>query len=304
MTESTETQLPVSNINEETMRLIAQIHRTILEVDNLPTLPKVALEVMKIAQDSNSSITDLVEIIEEDMALSGRVIRAANSAYYGVPRKIDSIKMAIVVLGMDEIHNLVTSITVMQSFSERSATEGFDLTDFWKHCAMTAGLTVDLYDGLRVKRAAGAYIGGLLHDTGKLIIDQYFNEHFIEIIKLVQGSKMSFIEAELQLIGIDHGHIGSWLLGRWNFPTNIIQAVAQHHVRPVDTPKDSLPVFIDWASRLSHFFDEMTIDELIEKLGNDSEWNDFIEGYPQNTSTVVTVLGDKLEKSLKLHDIL
>lgn len=97
---------------------------------NLPTLPEVAIEVMRLTQDTKSTITDLVRIVEKDVALASSILRAANSAYYGVPRKIDSMKMAVVILGMNEIVNLVMGVSVFKSFSGAEGGDDFDMGKF------------------------------------------------------------------------------------------------------------------------------------------------------------------------------
>lgn len=292
-------------MNQDNWQRIAEIRRTIQEMGNLPTLPNVALEVIRLSREANSSIADLVEILEEDIALTSKILRAANSAYYGVPRKIDTVKMAVVILGMNEISNLVIGTSVVNTMVvDDPELGGFNIKEFWRHSAACAEFSVALYEMLGVTRPGGAYVAGLMHDLGKMILFQYFKDYFKEIVQLSASKKISSTEAELEIIGVDHGHIGSWLIQRWNLPEDIIESVAQHHIRPPDTPETHLAVFVEWADRLFYILDGKTVETVCEQLGKNEEWQNWSLSARKPVDKLVTVLKDRLERALKLTDIL
>ncbi len=284
----------------EKPKIIEEIHRTIKDVNDLPTLPNIAEEARRLVNDPNSNMFDLVKVIEEDVALTGRILRISNSAYYGIPRKVDNLRMALVILGMNEIGTLVTTISVLKMFQDQEEVEGFNLREFWRHAAVSAELTVGLYEALGLPCPSGAYISGLLHDIGKLVLNQYFKEYFIACLKLSTQQNLTHAEAEKQLLGIDHGHIGAWLTERWNLPDEITSSIAQHHYRSSSTPADSTAVFVDWADRLSYILDGHSVNEVSDILYGNPEWMNWIGSMGATTDQLVNFLQEKVKRSVHL----
>lgn len=249
-------------------------------------------------------MSDLVDVIEEDMALSARILRIANSAYYGVPRKIDNLKLALVILGMDEIANMVMTISVLRIFPASRNEDIFDISSFWRHSAATAEITMGLYEGLRLPRPSSAYAAGLLHDVGKLILDQYFRKYFIACMKKAVKDDIMLAKAELQVLGVDHGHIGSWLTQRWNLPEEICKAIAQHHLRPASSDAFSLAGVIDWADRLFYLMEDTPASVVAKILNADPDWQEWQDGRVKNTDYFVNILFERVNRSLRLIQII
>jgi len=291
-------------VKQDKTEIINQIRITLDEIRDLPTLPSVAQEAHRIIADPNSNMSDLVRIIETDLALTSRILRISNSAYYGVPRKIDNLKMALVILGMKEINNLVITISVMRLFPTDSEYTTFDIPRFWKHSAICAELTVGLYEGLRMHPPSSAYITGLLHDIGKLILAQYFFDYFLECLRMAVDEELSLAESEIEILGIDHGHIGSWLTKRWNIPDEINEAIAKHHLRPADSPRFDLSAVVDWADRLFYLMEGRSPTEVAMLLEKDPDWNAWKGGAGFPTNRLVSMLYERLNRSLTLINIL
>jgi putative nucleotidyltransferase with HDIG domain len=294
---------PATGSFDEKARQIDLIRRTIQELRDLPTLPLIAVEVRRLASDPNKGVAQLVEVVEEDVALTSRILRIANSPYYGVPRKISNLKMAMVILGMREIINLVTTISVVRLFPDRGG-HPFDLQTFWKHSAATAELTSGLVEALRIPSSGSAYIAGLLHDIGKLVLSQFFRDQFVQSMNLSQEQKIPLPEAELRVIGVDHGHVGSWLIQRWNIPEEIGQAVAQHHIRPPTAPAHSLPVVIDWADRIEHLFENRTVEEVTAELAGNPHWLSWYGEQRTLLPDLVSRFKVRLDRSIMMMGIL
>lgn len=255
-------------------------------VETLPTLPGIALEVIRLTRDTNTSVPKLVSVIEKDLSLSGHLLRIANSPYYGVPKRIDNLSMAIIVLGADEIKDLVARITFVKIFSTCHSTETFDLTWFWKHCAAVAELTNALYYSLGIERPGGAYISGLLHDVGKLVLNQFFNEQFNTVAKMSEERKIPHHQAEMVLFGFDHGDIGSWLIDKWNLPGDIITAVKLHHKDSDDTDM-SIAAFVKRADMLSYALEKHPETEIPGIMENEESWKSWLKNYRKTTGEVI-----------------
>ncbi len=294
----------ILNPENDKTDVISKIQDVLEQVRDLPTLPIVVQEVQYVIHDPKSSMSDLVNVIERDVALSARILRIANSAFYGVPRKVDNLKMALVIIGMDEVNNLVTTVSIMRLFPDGSMNGSFDVSKFWKHCAICAELSVGLYEGLRLPRLSSVYIAGLLHDIGKLLLVQYFNDYFVKCLRLAVKEDLSLAESEVEIIGVDHGHIGSWLTKRWNLPDEINEAIAQHHIRPADSPRFGLATIIDWSDRLYYLMEGHTIDQVVEILQNDSEWKTWKQDFGNPTERLLRRLHYRIARSISMINIL
>jgi HD-like signal output (HDOD) protein len=282
-------------------RIITDIRSKLKDVRDLPKLPTLAIETQKIINNTNSSMSDLVAVVEKDMALAGRILRISNSAFYGIPRKIDNLKTAMVVLGMSEIARLVSSVSVMGLFEDNLE---FDMKQFWLHGAICGDFTVGLYRGLKIQCPNGAHISGLLHDIGKIILYKYLFEYYDQCKDYMNQNGVRMVDAEIELLGIDHGHIGSWLTRKWNVPDEISEAVAQHHIRSSGTPKYSLPAMVDWADRLSYIVIDRSKESVVEYLKSDQKWLEWRSEKGQSTEVIVTILFELFERSSQLINFL
>jgi len=283
------------------VQIITDIRLKLKDVTDLPKLPTLAIETQKIINDSKSSMSDLVAVVEKDMALAGRILRISNSAFYGIPRKIDNLKTAMVVLGMSEIARLVSSVSVMGLFKDDYE---IDMKQFWLHGAVCGDFTVGLYRGLKLQCPNSAHISGLLHDIGKIILYKYLFEYYDQCKHFMDKNDVRMVDAEIELLGIDHGHIGSWLTRKWNVPDEISEAVAQHHIRSPETPKFSLPVVVDWADRLSYIVMTRSKESVVNILESDQEWNEWHGEKGHSTEGIVNILFELYDRSKLLINFL
>jgi HD-like signal output (HDOD) protein len=200
-------------------------------VEDLPTLPSVVLELERALRNDETGAEDVARIMAEDPSLTATVLRVANSAFYGsAAGATTSVANAVARLGFREVSRLCTSLAVIRTFE--GVGEHLAHRDFWKH-SLVAGIATRV-----LKRCSGeanpfsedeAYVSGLLHDVGTLVLDQYFPDVFLQIQALAEEKCMPRADAETFILKIDHGGIGALLLERWNLPESIIQAVSWHH---------------------------------------------------------------------------
>lgn len=216
----------------------AEIKRVVRKVETLPTLPVVAAKVLKILSESDVDLEEVVRLIETDQAITLKILRLVNSAYYGLSTRVSSIRNAVVMLGIAEVRCVLLSVTVSEAIIKslrQSCAHDQDL--LWKHslaCAVCADLiTRELYPGLR----AEAFVCGLLHDVGKLILEECFPENTERIKKYVSEHGVSWLQAEQNIMGVDHPTVGKWLAEKWNLPEIFVQAIWLHH-QPMDGLKE------------------------------------------------------------------
>jgi putative nucleotidyltransferase with HDIG domain len=207
--------------------LVAALNR----VQDLPTLPSVVTQMEEILRRERTTADDLARIISADPTLTTNVLRVVNSAYYAARSgRITSVHHAVARLGFREVGRICTVLTVIETF--RGFGPHLDHKVFWKHSLMTGISTRVIYRHSRRTYSFEedeAYVAGLLHDVGVLILDQYFPALYQRTRKQAAEKSVPYAEEERQFLGMDHGELGATVLNRWNISPAVVQAVAWHH---------------------------------------------------------------------------
>jgi HD-like signal output (HDOD) protein len=212
---------------------LEKIRREIEEIGALPTLPDVPMKILEIIAKEDSSMQDVAKMIERDPSLAANILKVANSPYYGVRQKVATLQLALTILGLNEIINAVTSLSVVRMFPVRSKSDGFDRFKFWRHSFGCAAASQMLGREMRFDTMGVEFVAGLIHDIGKLIIDQFFPAKMRAIHALRQKDGLSLQEAEIRALGVDHATLGSWLAENWRLPPVLVESIMYHH-RPLD----------------------------------------------------------------------
>ncbi len=200
--------------------------KTILQ---LPTLPKIATEVVDLVDNPKTNAMKLGRVILSDQGLTAKVLKIANSPFYGFPRRISTVEFAIIVLGFDALKEIVISISLVSALQKKSD-DYFQEKDFWDHAITTATVARRLARDLDYRVSGEAFVGGLLHDMGISILHRYFNSEFKQIVEEARSTNCSYIQAEEQVLGVTHAEVGGWLAERWNLPDHLIDVLFHHHV--------------------------------------------------------------------------
>jgi putative nucleotidyltransferase with HDIG domain len=205
-----------------------RIERLIKAIDRLPALPRVVNKAIKLLDDPQSTAKKVADVISYDPILTARLLRIANSAFYGFPRKIKTVRDAIIVLGFDTIKSLAVAASVHRMFNAEMAGYGIERGELWRHsvgCALCAqALAAETGQDFDE-----AFVAGLLHDVGKVAIQHLIGEDFKEIIQLVIEDNLSFLQAENVVLGFDHAEIGARVAAKWNLPISLVNAIKYHH---------------------------------------------------------------------------
>ncbi|MBI4681788.1 MAG: HDOD domain-containing protein [Nitrospirae bacterium] len=209
-----------------------RLQKIINSLTALPSMPHTYLKVKKCLADiDNVSIDQIADLIEEDTSISAELLRWANSALFGQRYQVDTVKRAVLVLGLDIVEGLILSESVFRSVAPKAA-EGFDLKTFQTHsiaCGITAKLLISELPYMEPKDEDWAFTSGLLHDIGKLIEVRYFNEAFNKILITAREKNISILKAEYEILGTTHEEIGGYLADWWSLPSFIVNAIRWHH---------------------------------------------------------------------------
>jgi putative nucleotidyltransferase with HDIG domain len=200
-------------------------------IDELPTLPVVVSKVLALLQDPNVDTGALARLISRDPALAAKILKVANSAYYGFSRQIDNVRHGTALLGLKMVQSLAVSIGVLDVLPEPQSRPLFSHEGLWRHSVGVAVILQKL--GARhASGEAGEYLFmlGLLHDVGKVVLDRFFAEGFENVLQGMEAHPSGKLhEAEQEVIGVDHCEVAAMLLERWRFPPAIAGPIADHH---------------------------------------------------------------------------
>lgn len=213
------------------MNISAEIRGEIGKIKEVSTLPSVMRRVMDIVMDERSSARDLAREISTDTALTSKVLKIVNSAFYGFYRQINTIEEAVVILGYNEVRSIAVTVSVLDLFTEHNSTRIFDRHRFWYH-SFAAGTLADILRQECADEQQGAFVAGLLHDIGKVVLDEYFPEIWKPALRKSLDEELPLSEAEREVMGIDHAEVGFLITDQWNLPQTICLAIKAHHCSP------------------------------------------------------------------------
>ena len=179
-----------------------------------------------------------------------------NSAFYGYKTKISDIRNAVVLLGYNAVRNAIVSISVIKAFSGSSSLKGFDVTEFWKHALAVAVTSKNISTMTHINSPDNCFVGGLLHDIGKVILAQYFKELFAEVWNTSQREDISFWAAEQNIVPADHAEIGAFLAARWKLPKGLVYAIRRHHAHQANVENEEFIRIIYLANIIVNSYSE------------------------------------------------
>ena len=206
-----------------------RLEQVLRHVRDLPALSASAMRVIDLTNNSVTSAKELEIVIGMDLALTAAILRQANSAYYGYERRISSLQEAIVLLGLNVIQGIAMSAAVAPLLKLKLVGYDIDQEGLWKHSLLTAIAAKQLCRYLKLPYGDVAFVAGLLHDIGKVIITIYLQEVGDYILKKVTQSKVPYVEFEEIVIGHNHATVGGFLAKAWNLPEDLLEAISYHH---------------------------------------------------------------------------
>jgi signal transduction histidine kinase/HD-like signal output (HDOD) protein len=224
------------------------------QLKNLPTLPPVAVRILEVASDENSGRREISRLVETDQSLTAKILRIANSAYLGISREVSTVDKATALLGLDFIRSMALSILVVNTF-EGDENEGFKMTEFWHHsfaCAIAAEL---LAERLKYPRPEEAFVAGLLHDLGKLVLFRWDPDLYARVVSTAKDTHSSLLQQEESQLGVGHTKVAKIVMENWKFPESLVSTAWLHHQPVTELGSElaaRLPLIIKSANSLCH----------------------------------------------------
>ena len=279
-------------------------------INNLPVLSEVVNRSIVMLNDPNCSIRDLTELISKDQSITAKIIKMANSAFYGYPRQICTLSEAIVILGFRTIRSLL--VTASASTHLNGSIDGYMIAkgELWKHSYAVAFVSGLISKLIGKADPDEAFTVGILHDIGKLILGNFLKGSYGEVVELANESKINFAIAEERVLGIHHAEVGGIILDKWNFPRFMAVAVRKHH-HPLESEDNKALIGIlnladTWVREFGigigdnrpsddleeYIIRELAIDESIKKRVEDyllGEMEQMGDLFPEDKSSVELV---------------
>jgi diguanylate cyclase (GGDEF)-like protein len=193
----------------------------------LPSVPAVVLQVLDICQDDSVSISQVSKVLARDPALSGKVLKVANSPWYGVRSQVTTLERAITILGINATLSLALSFSLVRGLQKGKS--GFDHQAYWTRCVICAAASRVIGEHVNAANHEELFLGGLLQDIGILVLNEAVPDSYPTIVEAAKLDHTLLTQLERQEYGSDHAEVGAWLLAKWNLPVDLQQATVSSH---------------------------------------------------------------------------
>ena len=201
------------------------------QIDLLEPVPPIATQIMALAEESDSALSEIADLILNDPAITANLLKICNSAYFGLNRKVESVRDAIGFVGLDQIVQLVMLNSVSQNLKKQPQGYGLGEGELWRHAVSSAHVAKILAGKFGISQHRHLiYTAALLKDIGKLILGRFVAFSFEEINILVNSKGFSFNEAEKKVIGMNHEELGAMVGQKWCFSDKLIYIIRHHHL--------------------------------------------------------------------------
>ena len=209
------------------------------QIDQLEPVPPIATQILALTEDPDSSLAEISDLILNDPALTANLLKICNSAFFSLPRQVESVRDAISLMGLDQIVEIVLFNGLSASFKKEMVGYGLGERELWRHavsCAHVAGILADRLGASQNKHLI--YTAALVKDIGKLILGRFVAFSYEQINILVQSQGQSFNDAEHEIIGMNHEELGALVGKKWNFSDKMIYIIRHHHLSDESARQD------------------------------------------------------------------
>jgi diguanylate cyclase (GGDEF)-like protein len=266
------------------------------DIATLPSLPAIAVRIIQEIKKDTSSINELAKIISFDPALTAKILKVANSSFYALPYKVDSIEKAVNILGLEALKNIALSFVIVRGF-RRSSRDEFNHELFWKR-SLTAAVSAEMITSKLEQKREDTFVTSLLMDIGVVVMYLSRPDDYLKVFDEKRTSGISTFEAERNIFGFDHMEVGGEILKKWGIPENIYLPIEYHHRRNGCPPElqDTVEILMlsDISSSVYHS------SKSIEKFGelrqllqdklnvSDAEVRQFIDSIADKTAEILS----------------
>ncbi|MCK9444107.1 MAG: HDOD domain-containing protein [Tissierellaceae bacterium] len=222
------------------------------KIEDVKAIPEIITRIIGLTDNPDSTVTDVEKLVLRDQALTSKILRLANSAYYGYARRISTISEATVLLGFQAIKGIALASMAKDYMSGEFKGYSLEEKQLWNQSQTCAIISRYIARELKYPNPEEAYIAGLLRDIGKTILNEHMESEFKEVLSKVSSEGVTFLDAENEIFGYDHAEIGGIVAEKWNLPAVLIDAIKYHHTPDLSNIN---PVLVS----IVHIADAMTM---------------------------------------------
>ncbi|MEW6668497.1 MAG: HDOD domain-containing protein [Thermodesulfobacteriota bacterium] len=270
----------------------------IRNVKELLALPFAVVKIIRLCNDPSAGAGDIEKPVRSDPAIAAIIMQRANSAAFAGMGQTSSVQRAIMRIGMRATRNIAASFSVFKLFSKEEKSFGFNRVWFWVHSLTTGICAQGLAALLKYRQPEDAFIAGLLHDIGKMVLDDFLNEEFDKALRAANTQGLPLRIAEKSVFEADHTYVGSRVAGSWGFPSTIVEAIGQHHQFErftAETGKPSLGALVCMANQMSKALQAGSGGDSLAEREASPLWTPLPKGVPWKSIT------DKVFGELKAY---
>jgi len=278
---------------------VKQLQDIVMSTRDLPAMPQVASKVLELSADPNTSALQLQQVISDDQAMTGRILKIANSAMYSCSRKVKTLTEAIVMLGFNSIRSLVVTSAARNLYNTKSNRSGLKERLLWEHSIGAAFAARMLAMDSAPRYAEEAFLAGLMHDIGKLVLNLRVPEDFDEIVQVVYNEGRPFHVTEMEILGYDHTQVGALLAHKWKLSPVLESAILNHHNEDAMSQDNPVLLYLDLANNLCRKLGIGFIDEPDLDLIN-CPANRVLQIKPETFESTASLLQDTLASELEI----
>ncbi len=205
------------------------LEELVSRVDEIPVFPQIITNIIHKIEDPEAGASEVEAEIKKDQGLTTKILRLANSSYYGSRRNIITVADAVVLLGFQAVKSMVFATSVGEVFSRELPGYALGKEELWRQSQISAITCRVLAKKIKYKTPDQAYTAGLLRDIGKVILDHYMSEQYDLVVQMANDSERSFLEVEQEILGFHHGEVGARIAEKWKLPEDLVEAIASHH---------------------------------------------------------------------------
>ncbi len=234
------------------------------QITELPTVPLIAQEILSLVNSKNISVEKLEKIIQNDPAISAKILSVANSAFFRVKDPTRTLNNAIIRVGFDNVKNVAIGVSLMSVFYEKRYGAAIDYQKIFNHSVTVGFIAKLISNNLRLSISDEVVVNGMLHDIGFMVLNRFFSEQYKEVLERCKKGE-SLLNAEVAVMEFNHTDIGAWLSEKWGLPGSISDAIQFHH-SPAFAKKNSKHVAV------IHIADYITTNEIQGPVNEDPDY--------------------------------
>jgi len=280
-------------LSKESEEQIISKRRAIQKIALLPSIPIILQKIIETSSNPTASAHDLQETIIKDQSISAAILKLANSAYYGYVRGVDDVERAVIIIGFNTAVSVAISVSVLKSISDKMESQEFSKEDFWIHTIASGEAAKILAIQMDYEFVSRAYIVGLIHDIGKVVLSFIDPAEFDDAVFEARAVGKPLYECETQIFNFNHQDAGQWLGEKWQLPENIIAGIQYHH--KIDSCPDNFITEALIAHAANHIAKSVKFgnsgDEMIHDL------HPFVEKKLKLNSKKIEAAKEELQKS-------